>query len=583
MSNKKRLIIFILLFPFISLFVYGLLSYLLLFFNSKKEIKNELTHYEQNLMNLEKNRLKEKVEYLVNFINYYDGRSSKKIKDDVKKVVDTSVQVANNLYHDYKDKLPKKELQKLITNSLKGIKFEGNLGYLFVLDLKGDVYVHIDPKMVGTNIFDIKDVNGKYILHEFNKVLKKSGEGYVDYYWYIVSEDRKRMHYKISYVKMLDCYDWYVGGGEYLKYMKKFVKEDILDYIRANAKFKNGYFYIYDSQKNVIFKPQSISDIELPKVVGGFNISSKNIIYTKYFKEYDWYISASEDLREIKKTIVEKKDIQEKKIGKQKELNLYLLLFSWSVSIVLSLYLSYILNDVFKKYEKELANSNDKLIFQSRQALIGELFSMIAHQWRQPINKVASIIALLRFSNNDKELDKKYVDIEDNLNFMSETIDDFKTFYMPNEDISKVNLKQVVEKSIKFFENNLQKNSILLKTNLEDITYKTYQNEILQIMMNLIKNSIDSLIKSQKSHKVIYIELCKDENKIILTVEDNGVGIKEEDRDRVFEPYFSTKKGSMGLGLYMTKMIIEKHLNGTITYKNLKNGIKFSIILPLQK
>lgn len=583
MSNKKRLIIFILLFPFISLFVYGLLSYLLLFFNSKKEIKNELTHYEQNLMNLEKNRLKEKVEYLVNFINYYDGRSSKKIKDDVKKVVDTSVQVANNLYHDYKDKLPKKELQKLITNSLKGIKFEGNLGYLFVLDLKGDVYVHIDPKMVGTNIFDIKDVNGKYILHEFNKVLKKSGEGYVDYYWYIVSEDRKRMHYKISYVKMLDCYDWYVGGGEYLKYMKKFVKEDILDYIRANAKFKNGYFYIYDSQKNVIFKPQSISDIELPKVVGGFNISSKNIIYTKYFKEYDWYISASEDLREIKKTIAEKKDIQEKKIGKQKELNLYLLLFSWFVSIVLSLYLSYILNDVFKKYEKELANSNDKLIFQSRQALIGELFSMIAHQWRQPINKVASIIALLRFSNHDKELDKKYVDIEDNLNFMSETIDDFKTFYMPNEDISKVNLKQVVEKSIKFFENNLQKNSILLKTNLEDITYKTYQNEILQIMMNLIKNSIDSLIKSQKSHKVIYIELCKDENKIILTVEDNGVGIKEEDRDRVFEPYFSTKKGSMGLGLYMTKMIIEKHLNGTITYKNLKNGIKFSIILPLQK
>jgi signal transduction histidine kinase len=78
------------------------------------------------------------------------------------------------------------------------------------------------------------------------------------------------------------------------------------------------------------------------------------------------------------------------------------------------------------------------------------------------------------------------------------------------------------------------------------------------------------------------IELYKVDDGIVLTVEDNGLGIKDSDKERVFEAYFSTKKGSMGLGLYMTKMIIEKHLNGTISYKNLKNGIKFIIELPSQ-
>ena len=256
MSVKKRLLLFIILFPFISLLTYGVLSYMLLFFNSQKEIQKELTQYETNLMNIEKNRLKEKVENLVNFIRYYDGRSSQKIKDDVKKVVDTSVQVANNLYDRYKDKLPEEELKQMIVKALNKIKFEGNLGYLFLLDLKGNAYVHIDPKIVGTNIFDIKDINGKYILHEFNKVLKKNGSGYVDYYWYIVSEDKKVMHYKISYVKMLKCYDWYIGGGEYLKYMKKFVKKDILDYIDANINFKNGYFFITDTKNKIVTKPK---------------------------------------------------------------------------------------------------------------------------------------------------------------------------------------------------------------------------------------------------------------------------------------------------------------------------------------
>jgi len=314
MSSKKRLLLFVIIFPFISLLVYGVFSYMLLFFNSKKEIKNELVKYEKNFMLIEQKRLKEKVENLVKFINYYDSRSSQKIKADVKKVVDTSVQVANNLYLSYKDKVTKPKLQDMIINSLKGIKFEGNLGYLFLLDLKGNTYVHIDPKIVGTNIFNIRDVHGKYILHEFNKVLKQKGEGYVDYYWYIVSEDRKVMHYKISYVKMLKCYDWYVGGGEYLKYMKKFVKRDILNYILANINFKNGYYFVTTSSNKIVAKPLDVEDksINFSLITdGSFKVDDKKITYTKYFKEYDWYVSASENLDEIKKTIREKKHIKE--------------------------------------------------------------------------------------------------------------------------------------------------------------------------------------------------------------------------------------------------------------------------------
>jgi len=253
-----------------------------------------------------------------------------------------------------------------------------------------------------------------------------------------------------------------------------------------------------------------------------------------------------------------------------------------STSLLISLYLSTVINRMLRSYEKRIHAANEKLIFQSRQALIGELFSMIAHQWRQPINKIASVLALLRFSLSEKkmnheEIDAKCQEIEESIEFMSETIDDFRTFYQPKEMSEEANLKELIDKSVDFLEGSIRKKHIEIVKELEEIHFVLYGNEFLQVMINLIKNAIDSI--GREKGKIILQLYKREDNTIVVTVEDNGKGISEETLGRVFDPYFTTKEDSMGLGLYMTKIIIEKHMNGAIMVDMLPKGTKFTIYL----
>ena len=358
-------------------------------------------------------------------------------------------------------------------------------------------------------------------------------------------------------------------------------KKDVLNYIKANQTFENGSFFIINSKTDVILKPKSLK-INKPLfnfVQEGVYIDKNYIAYSDYFAQYDWYITAIKDITTIKKDIEKKRKKSELKREKNAQTNFYLLLLSWIISLFLSIYLSIILNKKLKEYEEELKETNNKLIFQSRQAITGELLPMIAHQWRQPINKMASILALLRFSvfekNSSDELDKKYKELEDNIEFMSETIDDFRTFYNPSPQTSHENLKTLIEKSINFIESSIRKKEIKVELHLEDIYFNLYKNEFLQVMINLIKNAVDSMEKDGE----LKISLCKEGKKILIIVEDNGKGIPKKDMDKIFEPYFSTKKDSMGLGLYMSKIIIHQHIKGEIRVKRLKKGTRFIIVL----
>jgi signal transduction histidine kinase len=579
--TSLRLTTLIILFPLVSLLLYGGLSHLFFFYSQKQEIRRELDKHEQSLMAIERNRLKEKVENLAQFVHYYDSKSSDKIKKDATSIVNLVVNIANNICRSYQGKISDEALKALVINALRGIKFEGDLGYLFVIDMKGNIFVHIDPKMVGTNIMDIQDVNGKYIVREFTRVIREKGEGFVDYYWYIVSEDRKQMHYKISYVKKLSCFDWYVGAGEYLKYMKRFVRKDLLAYIRDNHLFDGGYFFISNSDNRIVYAPAdkniTVSDVAKYRQEGFFE-NNTTIAYTEYIAEYDWYITAVKALAGIQKDIDIKKRQSEIKREENVRTNFYLMLFSWLISLLLSIYLSLVMNRMLKKYERQLKETNEKLVFQSRQALLGELLPMIAHQWRQPINKIASILALLRFGKGEKhdqqKLDRYYCEMEDNIEFMSETIDDFRTFYQPKEYSSEERLHELILRSIEFVEGSIRKKDIQLLTELEEISYTLYANEFLQVMINLIKNAVDAL----SVHGKLYIRLYRQKDRIVIEVEDNGKGIDRQKIDKIFDPYFTTKEDSMGLGLYMSKIIIEKHMRGEISVRNMRQGgVRFTI------
>ena len=585
MSNNKQahtLTLLIIIFPLISLLVYGSSSYLFIFFTKKQENEKALKNYEQTLVDIEKERLKEKIHGLSQFINYYDSRSSDKIKEDVKNIVNVTVNVANNIYDSYKNTKTEQEIKQLIRLALKEIKFEGDIGYLFMLNLDGYVILHIDKKMQDRNILEIQDIYGKYIIKEFNKVLLEDGEGYVDYYWYIKSRNKQKMHYKISYVKMLACYDWYVGAGEYLKFMTKFVKEDIIKYISSLSNFHNGHFFVFTGEGNIVYYPSNTKEKDLtPYKREGFFLTENRLSYSSYIKEYDWYIVATSDLKDIQQQILLNKKLSTKKQSYDMQTNFYLLFISWFISILLSLYLSKIISNLLKNYEKQLYDSNERLIFQSRQAIIGELFSMIAHQWRQPVNKVASILVSLRYGIQNekltlKEIDNKCVEIEDSIEFISETVDDFRNFYKPRSDYERVNLKTLIIKSLFFLESSLEKKSILLDKDLENINYKTSQNEFVQIILNLVKNAIDAV--DDKGH--IAIRLYQDDVYVYIDIQNDCITLENNHLIKIFDPYFTTKDDSSGLGLYMVRSILEKHMKGKITVQQKNDMINFLIFLP---
>jgi len=578
-KSSNKLTTFIIIFPLITLLLYGGLSHIFFFYIQNNNAKQEIVRYEKTLMDAEKNNLIEKVENLTRFIQYYNSRSTDKIKGEVKSVISIAVDIVNNIYLTYKDKMDEDSLKELIINSLSRISFESDMGYLFLINTNGIALIHPDEKMLNRDISNIRDINGKYIIKEFAKTIKNSGEGFIDYYWYIANQDHKTMYHKISFVKTLDMYNWYIGAGEYLKYMDSTVKKDILKYIQSNALFKYGYFFISNSNNKIIYHPKQANMDELGKFrIEGMYEDTNHIAYTKYVAEYDWYVTGVKELKYIQQNIDIQKREKEEIRSDNISTNLYLLMLSWFISLLLSIYLSSIMNHMLRRYEDRLKDANDKLVFQSRQALIGELFSMIAHQWRQPINKIASILVLLRFrlprdSVEYTDIDNKLQDIEDSVEFMSDTIDDFRTFYQPKEYSEDSNLKELLEKSIDYLEGNIRRKDIEIIKSIDDIVCNLHANELLQVMINLIKNATDAVYQ----RGIIVVKLYRQKNHIIISVEDNGDGIDPELLPKIFDPYFSTKSDSMGLGLYMSRMIVEKHLRGTIEAEMLEHGTKFTI------
>ena len=583
-KSSTKLTSLIIVFPLLTLLMYGSLSHLFFFYTKQNDIKSELIRYEKTLMDEQKNSLIEKVENLTRFIRYYNYKNSDKIKKDVKKIIYLTSDIINNLYNKYKNTMSSKELKLLIINALNNINFKDNVGYIFLMDMEGNSIVHPNKEIENTNILNIRDINGKLIIKEFMGVVREHKEGFVDYYWYLNSKNKKTMYYKITFVKTLDMYNWYIGAGKYLKYITKFAKKEMLSYIKENSRFKYGYFFISNSKNEIIYHPNKGKKELIHKFrMEDVYEDDKQIAFTSYIPEYDWYITAVKELHDIRKSINKQKELNKKILNKNVKTNMYLIIIMWFISIVLSIYLSFIVNKMLKKYENQLDESNKKLIFQSRQALIGELFSMIAHQWRQPINKIASIILLLRFNLSNKKFiqtkfDEKLQNIENNIEFMSETIDDFRTFYQPKNNKENTDIAFIINKAIDFIDFSIDKKNINIIKNMEKITYKMYSNEFLQIMINLIKNAHDAI----DTNGIINIDLFEKENIIYIIIKDDGIGINSENISKVFDPYFTTKNDSMGLGLYMSKMIIQRHLIGDIKVEALPKGTQFTINLYRQ-
>ena len=229
-------------------------------------------------------------------------------------------------------------------------------------------------------------------------------------------------------------------------------------------------------------------------------------------------------------------------------------------------------------YEVEQSRQKDEIMFrQSRLAAMGEMIGNIAHQWRQPLNAMVLIIQSFQMKRlAGLELSDAFIDQQAKegialASLMSRTIDDFRNFFKPNRKEEIFSVKDTTEYSIELVKEYYAKAGIkIYLTCEEDVFISGYPNEFSQVIMNLFSNAKDALEERCVELKYIEVNITKDEDHAIIWVVDNGGGISESVKDRMFEPYFTTKHKSSGtgIGLYMSQQIIEKQMHGTIHASN---------------
>ncbi|MGB6329605.1 MAG: HAMP domain-containing sensor histidine kinase [Halarcobacter sp.] len=240
-------------------------------------------------------------------------------------------------------------------------------------------------------------------------------------------------------------------------------------------------------------------------------------------------------------------------------------------------------NEISKRLEQEQI-----LIQQSKLASMGEMIGNIAHQWRQPLSQISAIhmnmLATYEFNEFTEEYLNEKIDEADLLtSYMSQTISDFQNFFNPKGEKELFSVKEACEKAYFIVKSALIYHSIEVTFNVvDDEEVNGYKNEYSQVVLNILSNAKDILLERKIQNPKIEIIIKSGEGYNILKIEDNAGGIKEDILDKIFEPYFTThhKTQGTGIGLYMSKNIIEREMKGFINVKNTKIGACFTIKIP---
>ncbi|WP_323669168.1 sensor histidine kinase [Aliarcobacter butzleri] len=605
-SKEEQFLKIIKVMPSVFVVVFSLFVILFLYFENKKTFNKERKEIEQKYILKNKEIIKEEVLRVFTFTKQLQKNTEEELKQNVRNRVYEAHEMATNIYEKYKTTKSKQEIFQYIKVALSGIRFNEGRGYFFIDDIYGNKLSHpIDTSIEGKNFLNYTDVNGYRFFENIVNTIKDKTERFDEYYWYKPNTN-KEIGRKIAFYKTFEPLNIAIGTGEYFDDFEKIIQKKALEYINLVRFGKSGYIFIinydgtylnhirkdyigknYLENDEVKDKKRVITDlINIAKNGNGFYTYIQNKPSTEYptekisfvqgMDDWNWLIGAGfyeDDLKQEILNVKEKLDRNYEKYA----LNILILgMILIIFLLVASGYVSIFLENKLKEYKKELDNKQAILYQQSKMAAMGEMIGNIAHQWRQPLSIITTATSGMVLQKQMGVLtDEFFFEASNRINassqYLSQTIDDFRNFFIPNKEKSKVNLIEIFKKTLDLISAQFSSKDIKIIKNIEGVEFESYENELIQALINILNNSRDELIKKD-GERFIFVDAFEKDNFINITIKDNAGGVIKENLDKIFEPYFTTKYKSQGtgIGLYMTEEIITKHLNGTICVENVE-------------
>ena len=609
-NSEKKILNIIRFGAIIPILIFSCIITYILIDKKNEELKNEIDSIKSEYLERNKTNVKKEVDRVFDSINYEINKSEESLKFLLKEKVYEAHSIATNIHKEESDFIKNghthstDHIFETIKNALGGMIYNNGRGYIFIDDRNGvNLLQPLNKDIEGKNLLEYTDAKGYQYMKKIADTVINKTEAYDEYYWY-KSKDDKNTYKKLSFFKYFEPLDFAIGTGEYFDDFQKQIQENLLDKIN-NIKFEdNGYIFIFNTEGTYLshFDKNKIgtNGLNLKDVNGKYFIkdmiefaknnnegyftylaslkpngsihNTEKISYVKYFKEWDWVIGAGFYLEELNQ-IIQNKKIELK--DKHKTVINNILALSGIITIILafiSFFISKIIEKMFNDYrrniKKEIDNTLEKerlLIQQSKMAVMGEMIGNIAHQWKQPLSTISTISTGIKFQNemnclNDHDITLGMDNINGSVQYLSQTIDDFRNFFKPNKTKTNFNILDALENTIKLMGSQFKNNNIELIKNINNAELYGYYNELLQVLINILKNAKDELIKlDTNKRRIIFIDTYTDKSNLIIKIRDNANGIPSDIIEKIFDPYFTTKENDegTGIGLYMCKQIID--------------------------
>ena len=582
---------------------------------------------------------KKRIKFLANkiyaIIDEEKNSSEIALRTMIKNKVYEAHKVATNLYELEKNN-SKEDILKTIKSALGVMSFYDGRGYIFMDDINGVKLLNPIEEIEGKSFLNFKDPMGYEFVKTIVDTIKNKTETYDTYHWY-KGLDRTQAYQKISFYKYFEPLNAAIGAGDYLEDFEVNLKKRILAKINHMQFESYEHIFIYDIEGKVLAYPQKkligTNRLETQNAGGekalknllefaknnkeGFSQytssiqlnntlhSNEKISYVKYFEDWNWMIGSGFFLEGLDKELKER-EIQ--LIASNDDVITDIIKTSILVTFVLvlfSFYISKIIARMFENYKRNIKEEIKKtiekeklLLQQSKMATMGEMIGSIAHQWKQPLSIISVSNGVLRFAKEEEGLIsiEKHEEALDNVDYavqnLSQTIDDFRNFFNPNKAREFFKISQSIEDTLKLISFELKNSNIVIIEDIVEVELFNSRNELQQTLINLLKNAKEELIKKAKDEKkLIFITTKIVDKNLIILLRDNAQGVDEKIQEKIFDAYVTTKSedGGTGIGLYMSKQIIEESMKGKLSVKNVEyeyenviyTGAEFTINIPI--